>query len=54
MSHVNVDAIMAECDELMLENPASAERFFGNRVVQSGGSWMPADVWEKAWADAVA
>lgn len=54
VSHVNVDAIMAECDELMLENPASAERFFGNRVVQSGGSWMPADVWEKAWADAVA
>ena len=54
VSHINVDAIMAECDELMLTNPRAAERFFGNRIVQTGSSWIPADVWEKAWAGAVA
>ena len=54
VSHINVDAIMAECDELMLTNPRAAERFFGNRIVQTGSSWIPADAWEKAWAGAVA
>ena len=34
ITHTNVDAILAECDELMLKNPQGAERFFGNRVVQ--------------------
>ena len=54
VGHINIDAILAECEDLMLANPASAERFFGNRVVQTGSSWIPVDVWEKAHADAVA
>lgn len=50
ISHTNVDAILAECEELMLTNPQGAERFFGNRVVQTAGSWIDVDVWESAWA----
>ena len=48
--HVSVDSIMAEADELMVHDPAQAERFFGNRVVQGAGSWLPDGVWESAWA----
>lgn len=48
--HVSVDSIMAEADELMVHDPAQAERFFGNRVVQGAGSWLPEGVWESAWA----
>lgn len=36
----NLDSIMAEADELMAENPAEAERFFGNRIVAGDGSWI--------------
>lgn len=53
-SHINIDSIMAECDKIMLQRPAEAERFFGNRVVQGAGAWLPDGLWEKAWAGAVA
>lgn len=43
---VSIDAVEAEAAELMLKNPADAERFFGNRVVAGAGSWMPVDKWE--------
>jgi hypothetical protein len=52
--HVNIDSIEAECFELMQKDPAQAERFFGGRVVQGHGSWLPEDLWEGAWAGALA
>ena len=42
---VPVDAIDAEASELMLKNPAEAERFFGNRVVAGNGSYLDFAVW---------
>ncbi|GAA1436347.1 hypothetical protein GCM10009616_35870 [Microlunatus lacustris] len=53
-SHINIDSIMAECDKMMLNRPAEAERFFGNRVVQGAGSWLPDGLWDKAYAGALA
>jgi len=48
--HITIDSIEAECAELMEKDPAQAERFFGNRVVQGHGSWLPDGLWESAWA----
>ena len=50
ITHTNVDAILAECDELMLKNPQAAERFFGNRVRQTAGAWIDDAGWRDAWA----
>lgn len=50
-AHINVDAIMAECDELMLVNPQAAERFFGGRIVQTSGSWLSVEDYEQGRAD---
>lgn len=44
---VDLDAIEAEAAELLLKDPANAERFFGNRLVASLGSWMPDGLWER-------
>jgi hypothetical protein len=52
--HINLDSIMAECEQIMLERPAEAERFFGNRVVQGAGAWLADGLWAKAYAGAVA
>lgn len=53
--HINLDAIEAEAAELLETDPAQAERFFGNRLVQGSGAWLPDDLWEQAYAgDAVA
>lgn len=52
ITHANVDAILAECEDLMVRNADKAERFFGNRIVQTGSSWIGADVWEAAHAQA--
>jgi hypothetical protein len=52
--HVNLDAIEAEAAELMETDPEQAERFFGNRLVQGAGAWLPDGLWEKAWRDVVA
>lgn len=38
-------AIDPEANELMETDPPQAERFFGNRVVQNLGSWMPIEKW---------
>lgn len=46
--HVDLDAIEAEAAELIETDPAQAERFFGNRLVQGSGAWMPAELWERA------
>lgn len=47
---VNIDSIEAEARELMKTDPAQAERFFGNRLVQGGGAWLPDGWWSSAWA----
>ena len=40
--------------EMALTDPAQAERFFGNRLVAGGGSWLPDGVWDGRRADRVA
>jgi hypothetical protein len=47
---VNLDSIEAECADLMKTDPAQAERFFGNRLVPGGGSWLPDGLWASAYA----
>lgn len=46
-------AIDPEADELVETDPGQAERFFGNRVVQSLGSWCPIEAWNAREAVAV-
>lgn len=43
---VDSTTIDAEAAELVETNPAQAERFFGNRLVQGQGAWMPEGLWE--------
>jgi hypothetical protein len=43
---VDLDRIDAEASELLERDPQQAERFFGNRLVVTGGSWLPAGVWD--------
>ena len=44
-------AIDPEADELVETDPTQAERFFGNRLVQGLGSYMPESVWTATEAD---
>lgn len=46
---VSIDSVLAEANELSEKDPEQAERFFGNRVTYSHGSWLPAGVWENAY-----
>ena len=55
--HVPVDSVEAEASDMIAKGDGpTAERFFGNRVVEVSGSWLADDVWEAAYAgvDAVA
>ena len=52
--HIIIPSIEAEALELMETDPAQAERFFGNRRVSGGGSWLPAGLWDQGYAAAVA
>ena len=52
--HIDLDSIEAEAGELLERDPAQAERFFGNRLGEGMGAWLPAGVWERAYAGAVA
>lgn len=47
---VNLNSIEAEAAELMEKDPAQAERFFGNRLVQGAGSWFEDGAWAAAYA----
>jgi len=47
---VDLDAIEAEAQELIHRDPAQAERFFGNRLVQGAGSWLLDGMWADAYA----
>ncbi|HCS2945746.1 TPA: hypothetical protein OQU49_004351, partial [Shigella flexneri] len=49
---VDLASIEAEAAELLETDPAQAERFFGNRLVQGLGSYMPEDLWDKSKAPA--
>ena len=46
--HVDIDAIEAECVELLERDPEQAERFFGHRLVSGHGAWLPEGLWESA------
>jgi hypothetical protein len=43
--HVDLDSIEAEAAELLETDPAQAERFYGGRLVQGMGSWLPDGLW---------
>lgn len=43
---VDLNAIEAEAAELLETDPAQAERFFGNRLVQGLGSYMQEPLWD--------
>lgn len=50
---VNLDSIEAEAVAMINRgDPAQAERFFGNRLVPGGGSWLPDGAWAAAYAGA--
>lgn len=44
---VDVSSIDAEAAELIETDPVQAERFFGNRLVQGLGSFIPEGLWDK-------
>lgn len=46
---VPIESVLAEANELSEKDPEQAERFFGNRVTYSHGSWLPAGLWEGAY-----
>lgn len=48
---VNVKDIDAEAAELVETDPTQAERFFGNRLVQGLGTFMPDALWAETEAD---
>lgn len=50
---VNLDSIDAEAVALINKgDPAQAERYFGNRLVPGGGTWLPDGLWASAYAAA--
>uniref|UniRef100_A0AAU2A1J4 Terminase n=1 Tax=Streptomyces sp. NBC_00093 TaxID=2975649 RepID=A0AAU2A1J4_9ACTN len=44
-AHVDLDAIEAECAEIMEKDPAQGERFFGNRCVAGSAAWLDGAKW---------
>jgi hypothetical protein len=50
--HIDLDSIEAEALDLIHKGErAQAERFFGNRIVTGGGSWLRDGLWESTAAD---
>src|SRR5690606_15829585 len=47
---VDLDAIEAEAAELLETDPTQAERFFGNKLVQGLGAYMPEKLWDETTA----
>jgi hypothetical protein len=43
--HVDLDSIEAEAAELLETDPPQAERFYGGRLVQGLGTWLPDGLW---------
>ncbi len=48
--HIDLDSIEAEAFELLEQDPAQAERFYGNRLVRGLGAWLPDGLWESHYA----
>ncbi len=48
---VDLDAIEAEAAELAETDPKQAERFFGNRIVHTLGTWLPDGLWDSRTLD---
>jgi hypothetical protein len=46
--HVDLNSIEAEAAELIQTDPAQAERFFGTRIVQGHGTWLPDNLWQSS------
>lgn len=51
---VDLDDIEGMAAELMANDPAEAERFYGNRLVSGTGVWLQPGVWDAAYAGRVA
>lgn len=47
---VNLDSIEALASKLIKVDPDQAERFFGNRLTQGVGAWLPDGAWVSAYA----
>ncbi|MFC4912580.1 hypothetical protein [Actinomadura gamaensis] len=45
-AHIDLDAIEAEAAELLENDPAQAERFFGNKITAGSESWLDTDAWD--------
>lgn len=43
---VNLDSIEGLAQSLMKRDPAQAERFFGNRLVEGAGKWVTGEEWD--------
>jgi hypothetical protein len=50
---VDLDTINAEAEEIILTDPAEAERFYGNRIVAGLGAWIPENLWDDYEVDGV-
>ena len=50
---VDLDDIEGMAAELMANDPAEAERFYGNRLVSGSGAWLRDGVWDAAYAGRV-
>lgn len=48
---VDLNAIEAEASELLETDPTQAERFYGNRLVQGLGAFMPEALWDGSKRD---
>jgi hypothetical protein len=48
---VNLASINAEAESILKRDPAQAERFFGNRLVQGSGAYIQPEVWEANQAE---
>lgn len=47
---VSIDAVLKEANEISETNPAQAERFFGNKIIQGIGGYLPEGLWEACYA----
>lgn len=50
---IDIDSIEAECAEIMLTDPAQAERFYGNRIVAGLGTYLDEPLWDGAEASRI-
>lgn len=50
---IDINSIEAECAEIMLTDPAQAERFYGNRIVAGLGTYLDEALWDGAEASRI-